>query len=87
MILLFFYFFFTEPRSTPKTIPEPLEPINVQTDVQRGQLSFAAGSSSLNIITSTELHSLHHGPILAAPLPGHERLLHNHMLALQSNST
>lgn len=73
-----------------EAILEPLEPINVQTDVQCRELSLAAGSSSLNLISTTELHFRHHGPIPADLLSGHEgwQLFHNHKLSLHwSNYT
>lgn len=71
--IYYYSVFFLSLASVPRTIPEPLEPINVQTDVQRRELSFTAGSSSQNLISSTELHFRHHCPIPAALPSDHER--------------
>lgn len=77
-------FFFSQLCSIPKTIPEPPEPINGQIYLQGWKLNFTAGSSSLNLISSTRLHFLHHGPTGTALLSDHERqLLCNHMLSFQ----
>ena len=62
--LILFFLSFPQLCPVPRAIPESLEPINVQTDVQRQELSCAAGSSSLNPISTAELHFRHHGPYL-----------------------